>query len=281
MAKYIRTEKKKTVKEMLANAEAKMQAWVEEKIAALSKKVTEQEEEITRLKEEVERARNAPKSKDVQPSIIDELNTIKAQVSTLKEEEEKKARETSSWAEVLTRTAKQVEEAEKWIEGTKRAKAHVPQPTPTSPIPSTSSIIKLTLEEEQRRRARSLHVRVTGVMDRDDVQAETKELCDRMGILEPKHTGVWRVGKKPTEGEGGTSKERALILRFPTMEVKQGFLSKRKTLKDTGIYLGDDLTLSQIAHMMECMPKIRAARASGKLAFYRDGRVVILEKRKD
>lgn len=56
-------------------------------------------------------------------------------------------------------------------------------------------------------------------------------------------------------------------------------MRKRPTLKKTGIFLGDDLTLSQLAHMKEVMPKIRAAREKGKMAFYRDGRVVIVERR--
>ena len=63
------------------------------------------------------------------------------------------------------------------------------------------------------------------------------------------------------------------------MDAKKDFLKKRPTLKKTAdIFLGDDLTLSQVAHMQEVMPDIRAAREKGKIAFYRDGRVVILEQ---
>ena len=56
-------------------------------------------------------------------------------------------------------------------------------------------------------------------------------------------------------------------------------MTKRPALKKTGIFLGDDLTLAQIAHMQEVMPEIKAARTKGKIAFYRDGRVVIVERR--
>ena len=62
------------------------------------------------------------------------------------------------------------------------------------------------------------------------------------------------------------------------MDAKRDFLKKRPTLKKMDIFLGDDLTLSQVAHMQEVMPDIRAAREKGKIAFYRDGRVVILER---
>lgn len=62
-----------------------------------------------------------------------------------------------------------------------------------------------------------------------------KELLTRMGILEPTHTGAWRVGKKGI-GETGSSKERALILRFLTMETRREFLKTNPTLKKTGIF---------------------------------------------
>ena len=64
-----------------------------------------------------------------------------------------------------------------------------------------------------------------------------------MMIGEATHTKAWRVGKKKGGG-GETSKERALILCFPSMEAKKDFLKRRPTLKKMGMFLGDDLTLS-------------------------------------
>ena len=99
-----------------------------------------------------------------------------------------------------------------------------------------------------------------------------------MRIWELTHTGAWRVGKKAL-AEKGSSKERALIMRFPTLETRRDFLKKRPALIKTGIFLGDDLPLAQIAHMQELMPEIKAAREKGEIAFYRGGKVVILERR--
>ena len=101
----------------------------------------------------------------------------------------------------------------------------------------------MTIEEEQKRRTRALHVRITGLKDMGNVEEEVKGLLERMGILEATHLGAWRVGKKGIDGKG-KPKERALILRFPDMEARKEFLKKRPTLKDTGIFLGDDLTLA-------------------------------------
>ena len=67
----------------------------------------------------------------------------------------------------------------------------------------------------------------------------------------------------------GTSnfKERVLILRFPTRDARKEFLKNRSMLKKTGIFLGDDLTVAQVAHMKEKMPEFLAARENGKIAF--------------
>lgn len=82
------------------------------------------------------------------------------------------------------------------------------------------------------------------------------------------------MGKKGNDGKG-SSKERALIIHFPTMEARKEFLKKRPTLQKIGIFLGDVLTLAQIAHMQEMMLEIRE---KVKITFYRGGRVVILGK---
>ncbi|MCO5585783.1 hypothetical protein L7F22_039719 [Adiantum nelumboides] len=160
---------------------------------------------------------------EIQPSMIDELNIIRAQVKEMKEEGEKK----TSWVEALSETQKKVEEAEKWIEVVKKGKGK------DIPTTTTPDIINKTLEEEQRRRVRALHVRVTGLKDSNKVDQEVKSLMSMMGVEKPLHTRAWRVGRK-NEGNGESLKERALILRFPSMEEKKGFLKKRPTLKKTG-----------------------------------------------
>lgn len=106
---------------------------------------------------------------------------------------------------------------------------------------------------------------------------EVKELSKQMSIFESTHIGAQRVGAKGNVGKGNF-KERALIVCFPTMEAKKEFLKKRPTLEKTKISLGDDHTLAQITHMQEKMPEIREAREEGKIAVYRVGKVVILEK---
>ena len=153
---------------------------------------------------------------ELQPSVIEEINTIKEQVQAIKEGEEQHKEMTTTWVDVMTKTQQKVDEAEKWIEGAKKGKAKEITST------STPTLINLTLEEEQRRRVRALHVRICGLEDHDNVDVEVKELMDMMGVNEPTHTRAWRVGKK-SGSKGETSKERVLILLFHPWTQKKTF----------------------------------------------------------
>ncbi|MCO5600674.1 hypothetical protein L7F22_054789 [Adiantum nelumboides] len=193
-------------------------------VQALREEVSTLKRELMELAEAKERG--FLEDGEIQPSMIDELNIIRAQVKEMEEEGAKK----TSWVEALSKTQKKVEEAEKWIEVVKKGKGK------DIPTTTTPDVINKTLEEEQRRRVRALHVRVTGLKDSNKVDQEVKSLMSMMGVEKPLHTGAWRVGRK-NEGNGESSKKRALILRFPSMEEKKGFLKKRPLFKKTGNYL--------------------------------------------
>lgn len=244
---------------------------IDKHIEEQNKTVKDLEEKFVTLSKSME-ARETTQEKTADPQLQEELEKVKKQMETLKAEEALKTQATSSWAERLFKTQEKVEEAEKWIADAKQGKGPMADGT------STSNIINMTIEEEQKRKTRAMHVRITGVKDSGNVEEEVKGLLQRMGIPEPSHTSAWRVGKKGLDNKGN-ERDRALILRFPNLEARRDFLKKRPTLKDTGIFLGDDLTLTQVAHMQELMPEIRAAREKGKIAFYRGGRVIVLEKR--
>ena len=221
------------------------QNWKEErdllhsKIGMLENKVNAQENIIQTLRDEL----NEAKSNRLEEGEIQPC--MMEELITIKEQVkiiEEEGKKKANWVEVITKTQEKVGAAEKWV--------------------------------------RVLHVRVTGLKETNNVENDVTSLMSMMGVEKSTHTKAWRVGKKNEgTGESSKSKDRALILRFSSLEEKKEFLKKRPTLKKTGIFLGDDLTLSQLAHMNEVMPEIRAAREKGKMAFYRDGRVVIVERR--
>ncbi|KAH6555193.1 hypothetical protein KP509_1Z274900 [Ceratopteris richardii] len=136
-------------------------------------------------------------------------------------------------------------------------------------------IVHTTIEEEKMRHARRLNVRITGIEEKEGSTPESdgKTLCKILGYKEesPPFIKSWRTGRDPT-------KKRALILHFPSEDIRSTFLRKRvilRALDGPPIYLDDDLTPMQVAHRRACMPRVHQARKEGKKASYRDGRVII------
>ena len=144
------------------------------------------------------------------------------------------------------------------------------KPSTTSSAPT--SIINDTLEEEKRRKARGLNVRVVGWKEDKSPKEDALAVCARMGPPDKKPVDAWRVGKD-------VSKERPLILKFSNLEERKAFLSHCPSLKGETIFLVDDLAIVQVAHRKECMPRILEARKARKWTVYRDGKVIIGEKR--
>lgn len=176
-------------------------------------------------------------------------------------------KEIKSFADVTKQKMESVEHVMKenaeWIEVVKKHKG-----MPGNRV----DVMNATLEEEARRRARALHVRVVGLEEKGSPQEDAKALATKIGASNVPIASAWRVGK-------GESQPKALLLRFGDMDTKRAFLSKRVALKGDKIYLNEDLTPAQVSHRREHMPKVLEARKEGKFAMYRDGRVIIMEKR--
>ena len=99
--------------------------------AEMEERLKEKDALIDGLKRELAEYKDkSEKDKDDQPKVFEELNSIKEQVKILKEEEQQKVRETSSWADKLFQTQKKTEEVEKWIEIAKKGKSGLIATTP-------------------------------------------------------------------------------------------------------------------------------------------------------
>ena len=188
------------------------------------------------------------------------ISTVKANVT----------KEMQTWADIAKEAKAQAEHAQNeikanapWIEVVKKQKG-------TSM--DRMAMMNATLEEETKRKARALHVRVVGWAEKGSPQEDAKNLGTKIGASDISFASVWRVGKDQ-------SRAKALIIRFMDIDKKKAFLSKRKALKGEKIYLDDDLTPAQVAHRKENIPRVLEARKEGKWAVYRDGKVIITEKR--
>ncbi len=236
----------------LENAVATFETWkseMEQSIREKDAQIENLKKQLTACKEKLDTNEGSLNNK-TQPHLQEEVKELKTSVENgLK-----------AWSDVVKQHQKNTE----WIEVTKKQK--------TSAAPSAPSIINDTLEEEKRRKGRAFNVRVVGWKEEKSPKEDALALCAKMGANDRTPLDAWRIGKD-------ASKERPLILKFDNMEEKKGFLSHRRTLKGEKIFLDDDLTLAQVAHRKECMPRIIEARKAGKWAVYRDGKVIISEKR--
>ena len=118
---------KEEYKDALTKEAERMQAlwgktfadWKEE----VEKKFKDKESLTDGLKREIADFKSSSeKAKVEQPKVMEELNSIKEQVKNLKEEEQKKMQETSSWANKLFKTQKKAEEAENGLKPPRKGK---------------------------------------------------------------------------------------------------------------------------------------------------------------
>lgn len=249
------------LKKIESQMETWMKEWKEEKEiwkqerAAWQAEKQQMQETITMLKEEVSSLGARPNREEGEICEEDKM--------ALKEELTKAITET---IEEKTKDMEEKMEAkqEGWVEIVKKN------------IRKETDIVHTTIEEEKMRRARKLNTRVTGIEETENSPEEDgKILCTKLGyedVDQPPFTKAWRAGKD-------TSKERALILQFPTEVAKTTFMKKKPILRglkeEPAIYLDDDLTWLQREHRRGCMPRIHKARKEGKKATYRDGRIII------
>lgn len=121
---------------------------------------------------------------------------------------------------------------------------------------------------------------VTRLKDEDNVEEEVQSLYAHKCITKYIHHGVCWVEEKRKKNETREEipKKRALIICFLTLEARKEFFAKCLALKTIRIFMQDDLTLKQFANMRECMLKITKVRDKVKLAFYKQGKMTILNK---
>ncbi|MCO5568313.1 hypothetical protein L7F22_022012 [Adiantum nelumboides] len=174
-------------------------------VQALREEVSTLKRELTELAEAKERG--CFEDGEIQPSMIDELNIIRAQVKEMKEEGEKK----TSWVEALFKTQKKVEEAEKWIEVVKKGKGK------DIPTTTTPDIINKTLEEEQRRRAelRKQARDLNGARQEcSDLQTEVAVLLKECADIKLRFSGErLEIQKVPEKGESFSSGKASDVVR--------------------------------------------------------------------
>lgn len=245
-------EAKELHQEDMARKLAAMSSEMEGK-DALIKQLQSQVQDLTSTSEELKKA--LPEDGEL-PRIEEIARDMEAKIEATKQVIN------NEWKEVVKKGIKK--EAEEWKATTSKSKGI-----------QEVEIVNATIQEERLRHARRLNVRVTGIEEKEGTtpQEDGQELCRKLGYKEDElpFLKAWRAGKDLT-------RPRALILQFEDEVKRVVFFKKRvilRGLEGSPIYLDEDLTHAQVEHRKQLMPKVRAARAQGKKAVYRDGHVII------
>ena len=256
----MRAEIRKEMQEEMQKDRAAMRAEKDKEITDLKTRLDTCRKEIDAGKKEIVTCKNkieSQKTPTATPELAKEVESLKKNMHT--------------WATVVEGTKKQMEKVEnvtkenaEWIDVTKKNKGSAGNKV---------DIMNATLEEEARRKARALRVRVVGWAEKGTPQEDAKNLSVKIKADKVPIVDAWRVGS--LQDKGG----RILLLKFVDLEKKREFLANRGALKGEKIYFDEDLTPAQLEHRRACMPKVMEARKEGKYAVYRDGRVIITERR--
>lgn len=74
------------------------------------------------------------------------------------------------------------------------------------------------------------------------------------------------------------NKPRTIVVRLEKVSDRDNILRNARKLKGSGIYINEDLSAESMEEKMRLMPQYREARAAGKIAFFRQSRLIIKER---
>ena len=92
---------------------------------------------------------------------------------------------------------------------------------------------------------------------------------------------VHRVGKPSTATDDihGRQRPRPLMVKFLRIKTRDTILSKSKMLKGSNIFINEDYPDSVRQKRKELLPKMKAARERGDIAFLRYDKLIIHKRR--
>ncbi|KAL3683279.1 hypothetical protein R1sor_001301 [Riccia sorocarpa] len=137
----------------------------------------------------------------------------------------------------------------------------------------------LLLEQDTERaaqQARSLNLQLVGLpeLEQEDTKTLVLELFnDVLKVSSPKVEMVKRVGRQ----DKGPC---VVLIRFSSMEDPRIVIGNQSMLKGQNWWLDDDLTPSQAENKRKELKKVKEAKEEGWVAYLRDGKAVITQRRR-
>lgn len=138
---------------------------------------------------------------------------------------------------------------------------------------------RLDYQEDYSRRN---NLRFDGLEEKpNESWEETQEkvqrlLREKMNIGQVELERAHRVGPRSV---AGTARPRTIVARFARFADRQQAIKKSSMLKNTHIYINEDLCESSVQARKAQLPEMRKARAEGKIAYFSHTKLVIRERR--
>ncbi|KAK4316251.1 hypothetical protein Pmani_012572 [Petrolisthes manimaculis] len=153
---------------------------------------------------------------------------------------------------------------------------------------SKKSEVEDKLEELKKRvdyqedYSRRYNLRFDGLAEKNnETWEETQEtvqqlLLDKLNIGTVKLERAHRVGPRPPPS--GDARPRTVVVRFTNFNQRQLTLRSSARLKNTNIYINEDLCESSVQIRKEQLPALRRAKAEGKIAYFNHTTLVVRDR---
>ena len=122
------------------------------------------------------------------------------------------------------------------------------------------------------------NIRIDGV---DEAQGESKENLQLKiqkvleNKLQLKNVVIDNIHRLPTKERAGP---RTIIARFSSHSIRDAAIKNTWRLKNTGIFINEDLCEDTRRKRREKLPLLKSARESGKIAYFRRSQLIIHER---
>lgn len=138
---------------------------------------------------------------------------------------------------------------------------------------------RLDYQEDYSRRN---NLRFDGLEERpNESWEETQEkvqrlLREKMNLGQVELERAHRVGSR---SDAGTTRPRTIVARFARFADRQQAIKKSSMLKNTQVYINEDLCESSVQARKAQIPEMKKARAEGKIAYFNHTKLIIRERR--
>ena len=103
-------------------------------------------------------------------------------------------------------------------------------------------------------------------------------LRDQLGLEEVQLERAHRVGAPNHSSASGPSRPRTIITRFTRFTDREQALRNSAKLRNTNIYINEDLCEASVQIRKEKLPELKKARSEGKIAYFSHTKLIIKER---